>query len=103
MTKIIRKKKKKHKTQKTILALFKTTPGFHSPTEESFSKNCGKGENAGSQHVLLFPQCFLAYLRQKSSFKQYLSSANAFNFVKAKILPFGKELILFWLTVPNKA
>ena len=28
----------------------------------------GKGENAGYQHFLIFPQCFLPYLRQKSSF-----------------------------------
>ena len=27
-----------------------------------------KGENAGNQHFLLFPQCFLPCLRQKSSF-----------------------------------
>ena len=29
-----------------------------------------KGENAGNQHFLLFPQCFQAYQIQKSSFNQ---------------------------------
>ena len=29
-----------------------------------------KGENAGYHNFLLFPQCFLPYLRQKSSFHQ---------------------------------
>ena len=28
----------------------------------------GKGENAASQHFLLFPKCILYYHRQKSSF-----------------------------------
>ena len=27
--------------------------------ERSFGKHCGKGENAGNQHFLLFPRCFL--------------------------------------------
>ena len=29
----------------------------------------GEGENAGNQHFLLFPQCFLHYQRQKSYFQ----------------------------------
>ena len=28
----------------------------------------GKGEDAGDQHLLLFPQCFLPYQSQKYSF-----------------------------------
>ena len=36
----------------------------------------GKGENAGNQHFLLFPQCFLPFQKQISIFQ---SSANAFN------------------------
>ena len=53
----------------------------------------GKGENAGNQHFLLFPQCFLPYQGYKSSFstKSILSSANAFNFNWSNILSFGKE------------
>ena len=52
----------------------------------------GRGENAGNQHFLLFPQCFLLYYREKSSFKQPLSSANDFNLVTSTISLFGKEL-----------
>ena len=32
----------------------------------------GKGENAGNQHFLLFPQCFLLCLRENLSFYQRL-------------------------------
>ena len=43
-------------------------PDFNDPKEEGFGKTLGKGENAGNQHFLLFPQCFLFYQRKKSSF-----------------------------------
>ena len=48
----------------------------------------GKGENAGNQHFLLFPQYFLPYQRQKSSIELHfiLSSANVFSLVMSKIL-----------------
>ena len=54
----------------------------------------GKEENAGNQHFLLFPQCFLLYQRKEIiiSAALNLSPANAFNFVKAKFVWFGKEL-----------
>ena len=32
----------------------------------SFENIVGKGENAGNQHFLHFPQYFLPYLKQKS-------------------------------------
>ena len=38
--------------------------------EKTFENVVGKGENAGNQHFLLFPHCFLPYHRQKSLFKQ---------------------------------
>ena len=54
----------------------------------------GKGENAGNQNFLLFPQYFQPYQRQKfiivSSF--ILSSASALSLDQSKILSFGKEL-----------
>ena len=55
----------------------------------------GKGENAGYQHFLLIPQCFLPFAKQISIFQAIfvLSSANAFNLEQFKILSFGKELI----------
>ena len=42
----------------------------------------GTGENAGCQHFLLFPQCFLPFQKQDLIFySNILSSANAFNLV----------------------
>ena len=37
--------------------------------KEAFSKHCGKGENAGNQHFLLFYQCF-----QKGFFPRIVKS-----------------------------
>ena len=55
----------------------------------------GKGENAGNQHFLLFPQCFLPPLRASFNFSAIfvLSSANAFNLNQSKNSSFGKELM----------
>ena len=41
----------------------------------------GKEENAGNQHFLLFPQCFLPFPNQISVFEThlYMSSASDFN------------------------
>ena len=37
--------------------------------KKSLKKNIfGKGENAGDQHFLLFPQCFLIFSKQMSIF-----------------------------------
>ena len=59
-----------------------------------FEKIVGKGENAGNQHFLLFPQCFTTQSVRKIIFSAafILSSANAFNLDQSKILLFGKEL-----------
>ena len=58
----------------------------------------GKGENAGHQHFLLFPQCFLLRdQRKKLSFKQCLFcrlTANALDLVTSKILSLGEALTL---------
>ena len=37
---------------------------FDALEEEPFENIVGKEENAGYQHFLLFPQCFLAYETQ---------------------------------------
>ena len=34
--------------------------------KKPFENIVGKEENAGNQHFLLFPQCFLQYQRQKA-------------------------------------
>ena len=61
--------------------------------KRAFENIVGKGENAGHQHFLLF-SCFLQLSKTKIIIqaKLDLSSANAFNLVKAKILPFGKGI-----------
>ena len=41
-------------------------------TERSFENIMGKGENAGNQHFLLFPKCFLPVLKQISIFESHL-------------------------------
>ena len=65
--------------------------------KKTFKNIVGKEENAGNQHFLLFPQCFLPYLRHTLSFKQHkiCRLQMHFNLVEAKIVSFGKELILF--------
>ena len=48
----------------------------------------GKGKNAGNQHFLLFPQCFLLFKNVRFSIFEscfILLSANAFNLDKCKI------------------
>ena len=40
---------------------------FNDPKEEGFGNPVGKRENAGNQHFLLIPQCFLLYPKEKLS------------------------------------
>ena len=59
-----------------------------------FENIVGKGENDGNQHFLIFPtvSCTLSKKEIINLETFNLSSVNAFSFVKAKILSFGKEL-----------
>ena len=59
--------------------------------EKAFENTAEKGENAGNQHFLLFPQCFQHFLNQISMFN-ILSSVNAFNLNHSKLFSFSKEL-----------
>ena len=43
--------------------------------KKALKNNEGKGENAGNQHFLLFPQCFLSYKSEKSFFQHIVASA----------------------------
>ena len=38
---------------------YQTIPCSHDPEKEAFEDNVGKGNDAGNQYFLLFPQCFL--------------------------------------------
>ena len=42
------------------------------PNKEAFENIVGKGENAGNQHFLLCPQCFLSFTKQISNFQSHL-------------------------------
>ena len=42
-----------------LLTLYHTVLMFNDPRKETFEKHCGKRENAGNQHFLLFLQCLL--------------------------------------------
>ena len=52
----------------------------------------GKGENAGNQHFLPFPQYVLPFPKEISFYQFILSSANAFNLDQPKNMSFSKEL-----------
>ena len=47
-----------------FIALYNTNPKFNNPEKEGFENIVGKGENAGNQHFLLFPQYFLPFPKQ---------------------------------------
>ena len=77
-----------------------------------FKNIVGKGENDGSHHFLLFPQCFLPCWRQKSSFELLLFFVCKCLqwMVDSEILSFGEDLTCvkvkgmsicegFWLTL----
>ena len=65
------------------LELFTNNTDFFMTLIHLTSKNIkGKGENAGNQHFLRFPQCFFSILSQTEIITQatfILSSANALN------------------------
>ena len=64
------------------------------PREKTFENIVGKGENAGNQHFLLFPQCFLSFPNQISIFDLHLicSLQMLSIWTSLKNLLFGKEL-----------
>ena len=62
--------------------------------KKPFKNIVGKGENAGNQHFLLFPQCVLPISIQISSFSVtfILLSVSSFNLDQSKNLSFDKGL-----------
>ena len=47
-----------------VLTLYYTVLTFNDIEKEAFENIVGKGENAGNQHFLLFPQCILPFPNQ---------------------------------------
>ena len=64
-----------------------------------FENILGKEENAGNQHFLLFPECFLVFKKRNFIFwvSWSLSSANAVNLDRSE--EFGKELKSFFFLI----
>ena len=54
------------------LTLYHTTQLKVTMKEKPFENIVGEGENAGNQHFLLFPQCFLSFPKQISTFQFHL-------------------------------
>ena len=52
------------------LTLPQTSPGFMCLQHKSFGNTVGKGEIARKEQFLLFPQCFLPFLRTFCHFHQ---------------------------------
>ena len=65
--------------------------------KKPFENILGKGENAGNQHFLLFPKCFLLYKRQISPFEKELTGHLQTHgiWTSLTLLSFGKELTVF--------
>ena len=59
---------KMHKLCGNGLTLYHTIPTFNNLEKESFENILGKGENAGHQHFLLFPQCFYSTRQRSNNF-----------------------------------
>ena len=55
-----------------FLTLYNTIPTFNDPEKEALENIVAKRENAGYQHLLLFPQLFLPLHRQISIFQSHL-------------------------------
>ena len=65
----IRLEQKEKCRSKNKLCLFTTQSRLITTLKEQALENTmEKGENAGNQHYLLFPRCFLLYQREKLSF-----------------------------------
>ena len=48
----------------------KPSPVLTTMVDRTYESIVGKGENAGNQHLLLFPFCFYSYQRRRLSFLQ---------------------------------
>ena len=76
-----------------------TVTPFDAPEKQAFENIVGNGENAGNQHFLLFPQCFLFYQRQKYYFVVQFVVYKCFpfdlvqNFVVGQLSLSGKKIL----------
>ena len=82
------------------LTLYHTIPTFNDPKEEAFGKHCGKRRKCWQPAFSPFPTVFSNLSKREIIIctTSNLLSASAFNLDEPKILSFGKELILYYLT-----
>ena len=88
-----------------LFSVFSTCSKRTTLDKKPFENIVKKGENTGNQHLILFPQCFQPYQRQKIIILStlILSSANAFSLDQSKILSFGKEFKILSSSIVNKS
>ena len=58
--------------QRNAFNLYQIIQNFNDLGKETFENIVEKGENAGDQHFLLFPHCFLPFPKQISVFQSRL-------------------------------
>ena len=73
------------------LILNHTITTFNDPKEESVENIVGKEENAGNQHFLLFPQCFLPFPKQISIFDTHLTLSQTTNLDPSNFKDFADD------------
>ena len=77
------------------LSAYHIVPTVNDPKEEGFEKTLwGKRENAGNQHFIFFPLCYLRFPRQISIYESHLFCRLQILSIwtRSKILSLGKEL-----------
>ena len=77
------------------LILYHKSRPLTTQAKKPFENIVRKGENAGNQHFLLFPQCFQPIPKRIPVFKLRLicTSARTINLDQSKVFAFGIELI----------
>ena len=79
-------------SNRIVLTLYHTIHNVMTREKKTFENIVGKGENAGNQYFLLFPQCFLPFPKQISIFDTYLNALH---------LDISKVLVVLSCSVPH--
>ena len=80
-----------------------TIPTFNNQEKEAFQKQCYKSRKCFLPTFSLFPTLFYTFSKTNLEFRDdfILSSANAFNLGKSKILSFGKVITFVCINMSN--
>ena len=84
----------KNKPEATLLLFATQSKLLMTLKKKAFENIVRKGENAGNQHFILFPQCFLPFPNQISIFEShnFCCLQMPSTWTDKKMLLFGKEL-----------